>query len=446
MPPISRGFGGRPRRDVDPSRVPPGQYVVEDFPVLSAGPTPRTSLEQWSLTIDGAVDAARTWSWDQLRELPSETFTTDIHCVTKWTKLGTTWTGVSLDTLLEDVETEAEYLTAWCDGDYTTNLTIEDVSDGKAWIAYDFDGEPLDPEHGGPGAAARPAPVPVEEREVDPRHLVHAAGRAGLLGGRRLPQPRRPVAGAAVLERLTVARAPVVWRLARVRAVEEAAEAAVTIVLDVDDWPGHAAGQHVDVRLTAEDGYQAQRSYSIASAPEDPRLALTVERIDDGEVSPYLAGVAARGRRARGPRAGRRALHLAGAATAGRCCWWPAARGSCRCWRCCATGRRRAATSTRGCCSRRARGTTCSTATSSRRSATCDVHVTLTRAQPPGWSGSARRVDAEMLRELGPGPEERPRVYVCGPTAFVERAADLLVELGHHPAAIHAERFGPTGS
>jgi DMSO/TMAO reductase YedYZ molybdopterin-dependent catalytic subunit len=150
MPPISRGFGGRPRRDVDPSRVPPGQYVVEDFPVLSAGPTPRTPLEQWSLTIDGAVDAARTWSWDQLRELPAETFTTDIHCVTKWTKLGTTWTGVSLDTLLEDVETEAEYLTAWCDGDYTTNLTIEDVSDGKAWIAYDFDGEPLDPEHGGP--------------------------------------------------------------------------------------------------------------------------------------------------------------------------------------------------------------------------------------------------------------------------------------------------------
>ena len=150
MPPISRGFGGRPRRDVDPSRVPPGQYVVEDFPVLSAGPTPRTPLEQWSLTIDGAVDAARTWSWDQLRELPSETFTTDIHCVTKWTKLGTTWTGVSVDTLLEEVDTEAEYLTAWCDGDYTTNLTIEDVSDGKAWIAYDFDGEPLDPEHGGP--------------------------------------------------------------------------------------------------------------------------------------------------------------------------------------------------------------------------------------------------------------------------------------------------------
>ena len=150
MPPISRGFSGRPRRDVDPSRVPPGQYVVEDFPVLSAGPTPRTPVEQWSLTVDGAVDAARTWSWDELRALPAETFTTDIHCVTKWSKLGTTWTGVSLDTLLDGVETEAEYLTAWCDGDYTTNLTLEDVTDGKAWVAYEFEGEPLDPEHGGP--------------------------------------------------------------------------------------------------------------------------------------------------------------------------------------------------------------------------------------------------------------------------------------------------------
>jgi DMSO/TMAO reductase YedYZ molybdopterin-dependent catalytic subunit len=150
MPPISRGFGGRRRRDADPSRVPPGQYVVDDFPVLSAGPTPRTPLDQWSLTIDGAVDSARRWSWDELGELPAETFTTDIHCVTKWTKLGTSWTGVSLDTLLADVETEAEYLTAWCDGDYTTNLTIEDISDGRAWIAYEFDGEPLDPEHGGP--------------------------------------------------------------------------------------------------------------------------------------------------------------------------------------------------------------------------------------------------------------------------------------------------------
>ena len=151
MPPISRGFGARRRRpEVDPARVPPGQYVVRDFPVLSAGPTPHTPVEEWSLTIDGAVDEALSWSWDEFLALPSETFTVDIHCVTKWSKLDTTWTGVSLDTLLEDVATEAEYLTALCDGGYTTNLALEDVTDGQAWVVHDFEGDPLESEHGGP--------------------------------------------------------------------------------------------------------------------------------------------------------------------------------------------------------------------------------------------------------------------------------------------------------
>jgi DMSO/TMAO reductase YedYZ molybdopterin-dependent catalytic subunit len=150
MTPISRGFGGRRRREVDPSRVPPGQYTVDDFPVLSAGPTPRTPLEEWTLPIDGAVDEAASWTWDELLALPQETFTVDIHCVTKWSKLDTGWTGVSVDTLLEGVATEAEYLTAWCDGDYTTNLALEDVTGGQAWVVHTFDGEPLDAEHGGP--------------------------------------------------------------------------------------------------------------------------------------------------------------------------------------------------------------------------------------------------------------------------------------------------------
>jgi DMSO/TMAO reductase YedYZ molybdopterin-dependent catalytic subunit len=150
MPPISRGFRGRPRRDVDTSRIPPGQYVVDDFPVLSAGPTPRTPLDEWSFMIDGAVDEPVSWPWEELLALPSETVTVDIHCVTKWSKLGTTWTGVSVDTLLEGLETEADYLTAWCDGDYTTNLALEDVTDGKAWVVYAYDDEPIDPEHGGP--------------------------------------------------------------------------------------------------------------------------------------------------------------------------------------------------------------------------------------------------------------------------------------------------------
>src|ERR1700689_515882 len=110
--PISRGFHGRRRRDIDPSRIPPGQYVVEDFPVLSAGPTPRTPLEQWSFTIDGKVDAPVSLGWEELQALPADTFTVDIHCVTKWSKLDTSWTGVSLDALLEGLETEARYVTA----------------------------------------------------------------------------------------------------------------------------------------------------------------------------------------------------------------------------------------------------------------------------------------------------------------------------------------------
>jgi DMSO/TMAO reductase YedYZ molybdopterin-dependent catalytic subunit len=147
---VSRGFHGRRRDDADRGRVPPGQYVVDDFPVLSAGPTPHTSLDTWSFTIDGAIDEPVSWTWEQFRALPHDAVTVDIHCVTKWSKLDTAWTGVSVDTLLAGVETAAEYVLAHCDGGYTTNLPLEDVAAGKAWIAYEFDGEPLDPEHGGP--------------------------------------------------------------------------------------------------------------------------------------------------------------------------------------------------------------------------------------------------------------------------------------------------------
>jgi DMSO/TMAO reductase YedYZ molybdopterin-dependent catalytic subunit len=150
MPPFSRGFRGRRRPDVDPARLPPGQYLTPDFPVLSAGPTPRTPLSEWSLSIDGAVDATATWSWDELLALPAETFTVDIHCVTKWSKLDTEWTGVSVDSLLAGLETEAEFVTARCDGGYTTNMPLADVTAGRAWVVHTYDGEPLDPEHGGP--------------------------------------------------------------------------------------------------------------------------------------------------------------------------------------------------------------------------------------------------------------------------------------------------------
>jgi DMSO/TMAO reductase YedYZ molybdopterin-dependent catalytic subunit len=131
--------------------VPPGQYLVDDFPVLSAGPTPEVALEEWDLTVvdeSGAVVAR--WGWAEFRELPADDVTVDIHCVTKWSKLGTRWRGVSVDTILSGIDTAAEYVVAFSDGGYTTNLPLADVLDGQAWVAYRFDGEDLEPEHGGP--------------------------------------------------------------------------------------------------------------------------------------------------------------------------------------------------------------------------------------------------------------------------------------------------------
>jgi DMSO/TMAO reductase YedYZ molybdopterin-dependent catalytic subunit len=147
---ISRGFRGRRREPESGKRLPPGQYLTEDFPVLSAGPTPHTQLRTWTFSITGEVAEPKRWTWEEFRALPSERFTTDIHCVTKWSKLDTVWEGVSVDTLLAEVDTEAAYAVAFCAGDYTTNLPLEDVSDGKAWVVFAYDDRPLEPEHGGP--------------------------------------------------------------------------------------------------------------------------------------------------------------------------------------------------------------------------------------------------------------------------------------------------------
>jgi DMSO/TMAO reductase YedYZ molybdopterin-dependent catalytic subunit len=146
--PVTRGFRGKRRGDRD--RVPPGQYLVDDFPVLSAGPTPIVSVSEWSLDITGQIDEPRHYTWDQFRARPTETFTTDIHCVTRWSKLDTAWEGVSLDTLLDGVDTAAEFVVAECYGGYTTNLPLEEVTGGKAWVAFAYDGAPLPAEHGGP--------------------------------------------------------------------------------------------------------------------------------------------------------------------------------------------------------------------------------------------------------------------------------------------------------
>jgi ferredoxin-NADP reductase len=247
------------------------------------------------------------------------------------------------------------------------------------------------------------------------------------------------MAGTAVLGRLT-------WQVAEVVDVVEETPRVKTIAFDVHGWQGHRAGQHVDVRLTAEDGYQAQRSYSIASAPDGTRLELTVVRIEDGEVSPYLADELRPGDRIelRGPvggyfvweptRGGPLLLVAGGSGIAPLM----------------AMLRLRAETGSdvdaRLLFSSRSWEDVIYREELERlNGGGLSVAHTLTHSQPPGWTGYARRIDAKMLAEVGPSPAERPLVYVCGPTPFVEAAAEALVQLGHEPSGIKTERFGPTG-
>jgi len=145
---ISRGFAGR--RSAADVKLPPGQYLTTDFPVLSAGPTPHVSLDQWEFTVRDEHEVLRRWDWKSFRGLPAETFTADLHCVTRWSKLVTSWEGVSLDALLAGVKTDARYAMVQSYGDYTTNLPLQDLRNGQAWIAFRFDNQDLAPEHGGP--------------------------------------------------------------------------------------------------------------------------------------------------------------------------------------------------------------------------------------------------------------------------------------------------------
>ena len=145
---LSRGFSGR-RRSSD-ENLPPGQYLTEDFPVLSAGPTPRVDLDEWELRVTTETGDVHRWDWAALQALPQDEPTVDLHCVTRWSKLATPWRGVSLDTLLADVETAADFMLIESYGGYTTNVPLEDLVDGQAWIAHEYNGAPLAAAHGGP--------------------------------------------------------------------------------------------------------------------------------------------------------------------------------------------------------------------------------------------------------------------------------------------------------
>jgi ferredoxin-NADP reductase len=237
------------------------------------------------------------------------------------------------------------------------------------------------------------------------------------------------------------------WQAADVVGVTAETPQVKTIAFDVPGWRGHRAGQHVDVRLTADDGYQAERSYSIASAPDGTRVELTVVRIGDGEVSPYLNGQLRPGDQIelRGP-------------VGGYFVWEPPdggplllVAGGSGVAPLMAMIRLRAAAGsdvdTRLLLSSRGWDDIIYREELQRLNGNgLTVTHTLTASQPPGWAGYARRVDTGMLAEVGPGPAERPRVYVCGPTPFVEAVAEALVHLGHQPRQIKTERFGPTGS
>jgi DMSO/TMAO reductase YedYZ molybdopterin-dependent catalytic subunit len=156
-PVISRGFHRRRPKTDKEQRIPPGQYLTPDFPVLSYGPTPHTPLDEWTFEITGLVAKPISLGWEEFMALPQETFTVDIHCVTKWTKLDTTWTGVSFDTLLERVEPGSNWISAFADGGYTANLPLAEVTGGRAWVAHTYDGMPLEAAHGGPARMVVPA-------------------------------------------------------------------------------------------------------------------------------------------------------------------------------------------------------------------------------------------------------------------------------------------------
>ncbi len=155
---ISRGFKGKNRKPEHADRTPPGQHIIDDFPVLSAGPTPTIDLNRWEFKIEGLVKESKSWNWSAFKQLPAQKYVKDIHCVTTWSKLDTEWRGVAIDTLLASVEIlpEAKFVMAYSYGGYTTNLPLKDVIDSKAFIAYEYAGFPLTPEHGGPARLVVP--------------------------------------------------------------------------------------------------------------------------------------------------------------------------------------------------------------------------------------------------------------------------------------------------
>jgi ferredoxin-NADP reductase/DMSO/TMAO reductase YedYZ molybdopterin-dependent catalytic subunit len=441
--PILPGFHGRRKTSAEALRIPPGQHLVTDFPVLSAGPTPKADLANWRLALEKDGATLHTWSWNEFCSLPQTRTEVDIHCVTTWSKLDTRWQGVLFDDLLESAglkEPPSAYAMIHCDGGYTTNVPVVDLRNGKAMVATRFQGAPLDPEHGGPARFLVPHLYFWKSAKWVRRIEFIEENTPGFwegLGYHIYGDPWREQRYAGLQ-----------WQTAEVRKIIAETPRVSTLMLHVEGWRPHLAGQHLDLRLTGEDGYQTQRTYSIASAPEDPVIALTVERITDGEVSGFLVEKSRVGDR----------FEICG--PVGGDFVWAADEGGPLFLIAGGSGivplmsmlRHRAAandkTPTFLLYSSRSAEDIIYREELDRLAANKDgltiVH-TLTRSRPPGWSGGARRIDKEMLGAAGPPVSARPHIYVCGPTQFVEGCATPLHELGHAPERIKTERFGPTG-
>ncbi|MGH3166729.1 MAG: molybdopterin-dependent oxidoreductase [Trebonia sp.] len=430
---ISRGFTGRGGDGLD-RRLPPGQYAERGFPVMSVGPAPEVRTKTWRFTITTETGQTRGWDWDQFTSLRAEDITTDLHCVTNWSKFDTKWRGVSLDTLLRDIDTSAVYVMAEGADGYTSNLPLADLRDGQAWIAYSYDGRPLAPEHGGPARLLVP-------------HLYLWKSAKWVTGLRLMREDERGFwEGLGYHDYGDPWREQryrdLSWLVATVTETRDETPGARTLVLDVPGWMAHLPGQHADVRLRNAEGYTAQRSYSIASAPEDGRLELTVQRIDGGEVSPYLTRTARPGDQ----------LEICGP-IGGGFTWDPDDSGDPLLLLAGGSGvvpvmsmiRANEKVPVRLIYSARTPADVIFAAELSERSEDSPLEVTyrFTRSAPPGLP--VGRVNDEVIAAAAFPPADKPAIFICGPTGFVESTASLLIEAGHPPSAISTERFGPTG-
>lgn len=432
---VPRRFTGR--RAPGHERLPSGQYLETGFPVMSIGPTPPVKADTWEFTITTETGERHTWDWDQISRLPAEPVTTDLHCVTKWSKLDTHWSGVPVGTLLKNVGTNATHVMAESADGYTANLPLEDLR--RAWLAFEFDGRPLEPDHGGPVRLLVPHLYLWKSAKWITGLRLMTADEDGFweeLGYHAYGDPWREQRYRDDLG---------AWRTATVTAIRPETATAATVVLDVPGLPEHLPGQTVDVKLTAADGYDAQRSYSIASAPDGEYLELTVQAAPGGEVSPHLARDLRPGDQfeVRGP-------------IGGSFAWEPEDGDAPLLLIAGGSGivplmsmiRSNPKAGARLVYSARTPADVIYADELAERIVASSLVATFcyTREAPAGER--LGRIGADVI----PAPENavfpegpRPDVFVCGPPGFTRTAVSLLAAAGHDPAAVRTESFGPAG-